>query len=713
MATDLEVLSVRLEAQLRSFEREMARGRAVTNRELKAIEDRFRTTNKRVASSLLEMSNQLKRGIGAIGIGLGGRELQQLADEHTSIQNALRVTGLEGEALAKVYERLFQSAQDNAAPLQSMAQLYSRVALSQKELKISTDELNSFVDRVGIALRVSGKTAEQSSGSLLQLSQALGSGVVRAEEFNSMLEGTPTIVQAAANGIKEAGGSVAKLRQLVNDGKVSSAAWFRGFLVGSEETKRQAQGMETTVSQAMTRLRNAMIDAFGKIDKSTGLSKDAADAFTQLGKAIRDVATVIENNKGSFRSFVSELRDLDSAATKAARWFGQVTGLKHLGPALGLSPEDVTNASKLERILNELVPLQEGLADAEKTAAATGLDIDKQRVDLIRQRIAFLKEEQAVLLAVQATNASAAVGANSTGKRPLISLKDHPVDGKGKPQKLDTFERALFNAQKRIEILSKETQLIDENAAAMDRARLVIELETAARQKNQAEGKKNIEVTAQQRVQIEAMADQMYRAAEAAERARRPLAEFAREGRRIEEGFQNFAVSGLRSFEDALVSLGDQSTTTAEKFKRMTASILSDLGRLLIRQNLTGPMASWMSGLFPGSGAAADPWSGLVPGRAGGGPVSAGMPYVVGESGRELFVPRNDGMIIPNHALKVASAPASGGTTSVSFSIDARGAQKGVGEEIVSALSSFVKSPVFEAGVSRANKRNKDAILKT
>src|SRR5690606_18702903 len=128
--------------------------------------------------------------------------------------------------------------------------------LVQKELGISGEELLGFTDKIAVALRVSGKSAAESSGALLQLSQALGSGVVRAEEFNSILEGAQPIAQAAAAGLKEAGGSVAKLRQLVVDGKVSSEAFFRAFEAGSVILEDKVANAELTVSQGFVRFQN-------------------------------------------------------------------------------------------------------------------------------------------------------------------------------------------------------------------------------------------------------------------------------------------------------------------------------------------------------------------------------------------------------------------------------------------------------------------------
>lgn len=224
---------------------------------------------------------------GVLAGGLLARGGQQFLDASTRINNSLKVAGLSGAALATVYDRLFESAQRNVAPIEALVQLYSRASLVQNELGISTAELLGFTDKVAVALRVSGKSAAESSGALLQLSQALGSGVVRAEEFNSILEGALPIAQAAAMGLKEAGGSVARLRQLVVEGKISSEAFFRSFEAGSVILEDKVAGAELTVSQGFVRLQNTMIGAAGKINETTGISNALAGALHSLANGVQ------------------------------------------------------------------------------------------------------------------------------------------------------------------------------------------------------------------------------------------------------------------------------------------------------------------------------------------------------------------------------------------------------------------------------------------
>jgi tape measure domain-containing protein len=285
MADDFNKLAVLIEANTKSYERAMAKLQSSTNAAFGKIERQ----SSKLDGGFARMAGTLGRFGAALTAGLSIGAAVRFADAFTRIENSLKTTGLAGDELANVQERLFQIAQKNATSWESLAGLYGKVSLVQKELGVSSVDLLNFTDNVSKALRVSGTTAEQASGALLQLSQALGSGTVRAEEFNSILEGAPAIARAAAVGLAEAGGSVAKLRQLVVDGKVSSIEFFTAFQAGAAGLDGQLKNTELTVSQAFGVLSDALTKSIGELDNATGASNDLASAIQGIAGAINAI----------------------------------------------------------------------------------------------------------------------------------------------------------------------------------------------------------------------------------------------------------------------------------------------------------------------------------------------------------------------------------------------------------------------------------------
>ena len=125
------------------------------------------------------------------------------------------------------------------------------------------------------------------------------------------------------------------------------------------------------------------------------------------------------------------------------------------------------------------------------------------------------------------------------------------------------------------------------------------------------------------------------------------LKKLKEKGNEVKEGLGSAAVRGVNSLEDALVDLSMGTTSVKDAFKNMAKSIIADLIRIQIQQSITKPLSNIISGMF-----GTTPASNLVPeGMAKGGLVNAGQPYMVGERGREMFVPNSNGSIVPNNKL--------------------------------------------------------------
>jgi len=318
MADDFNKLALLIESNTKSYENAMKKIEARTNAALGKIEGRAKKS-ERAFSGLAASAEKAGAMIGRMGTallaGLSVRQAIGFADAFTRIENGLRVAGLEGENLRQVYDRLFQSAQKNAAPLEALATVYSRTAQVQKELGISQEQLLRFADTLAVGLRVSGRSAEEAKGALLQLSQALATGTVRAEEYNSINEGLPIILVAAANGLKDAGGSVAQLRKIMLAGHLSSRAFFDAIEAGSQMLRDKAATASLTTGQAMQQLQNSLITAAGGFDKATGATEGFATAVGGIATWIDGIGESIDRNTPAIESFIQLLKNAAKTAS--------------------------------------------------------------------------------------------------------------------------------------------------------------------------------------------------------------------------------------------------------------------------------------------------------------------------------------------------------------------------------------------------------------
>lgn len=259
-----------------------------------------RQTNKlgREARTADGSFNKLSSGIGRTvggllalaGVTAGGVGLVRMSDEYTSMTNVLRLFAEDQESVNGLLSELDGIASRTRAPLSAMTQLYQRVSLSARDLGASQETALRFTENVGLALAQQGGSAEQARGALLQLSQAMGAQVVRAEEFNSILEGAYPIALAAAKGIDAAGGSVAKLRMLVIEGKISSQQFFDAILSQTDELEAAFGKTVPTIGQGFARLGDSLTLFVGRFNEMTGLSGAVASGILSVADNVEMLA---------------------------------------------------------------------------------------------------------------------------------------------------------------------------------------------------------------------------------------------------------------------------------------------------------------------------------------------------------------------------------------------------------------------------------------
>lgn len=135
------------------------------------------------------------------------------------------------------------------------------------------------------------------------------------------------------------------------------------------------------------------------------------------------------------------------------------------------------------------------------------------------------------------------------------------------------------------------------------------------------------------------------------------LLEYVNSIKTVQDALDAGAAQSIKGLEDTLVGLISGTVQVKDAFKSMATSIIADLTRIVIQRSITGPLAELLFSALPGFGGgsgAPAPISTATftpTGRAIGGPVQSGSPYMVGERGAELFVPNTSGTIVPSNKL--------------------------------------------------------------
>lgn len=320
---NIGTLVVDLKADVARFSSDLAKARG----DLAKVGASVGNVDKQLAG----FGRGLRSALGAIGISIGVREVIAYADAWTEVGNRIRIATGDATRAQAVQGRLYRIAQQQGSALSPLVELYQRASLAQKDLNATEDELISFTEGVAKALRVQGTSTQAASGALLQLGQSLGGTLVQAQEFNSLIDGAPRLLKAAADGIEGMDGSIGKLRKAVLAQKVTNEDFFRGMLIGFRGLDDEVASSSQTFGQAFTRLDNA-------IGRVIGTQGEATGATGLLIGAINDLADALDNPTAKMKVFGAatdeEFRDLGEK-TRAFETFAKTVadGLRDIAGA--------------------------------------------------------------------------------------------------------------------------------------------------------------------------------------------------------------------------------------------------------------------------------------------------------------------------------------------------------------------------------------------
>lgn len=208
--------------------------------------------------------NQVKNAAMAVGGGIVGgngiADLVRLTDEYTSVNARLKLASESSADFSRAQAGVFEIAQRNGRELGATATLYGRIAGPMRDMGKSGADTMRIVDAVSASLRISGATAQESSSAQIQFSQALAAGTLQGEELNAVLESSPALAKALSTAMHVA---VGDLKKMGSEGKLTSKIIAEALLTQADDLKNRASQMESTISEALTRVRNAFQSTFG------------------------------------------------------------------------------------------------------------------------------------------------------------------------------------------------------------------------------------------------------------------------------------------------------------------------------------------------------------------------------------------------------------------------------------------------------------------
>lgn len=258
------------------------------------------------AGSVDDLSNKITtvgRGLaGLVGLNIGTGLIQDAAATADAYNNlAARIKLATGEGAA--FEQVMQAVQDisirTSSSLEATGTLFARLqaagqSAGQSAQAAQTNAL-ALVETINQAVQLSGASAGASDAALTQLIQGLQSGVLRGEEFNSVMEQAPRLSKAMADGL---GITTGELRKMAGEGRLTAEVVMGALKSQADTLKTEFSTLPPTIGRAIQNLSTAWTVYVGEADKASGASAAAASAIDAVAKNL-DTLTEVATRAGA------------------------------------------------------------------------------------------------------------------------------------------------------------------------------------------------------------------------------------------------------------------------------------------------------------------------------------------------------------------------------------------------------------------------------
>ena len=236
-------------------------------------------------------------GLGKIGSVLAGfatlsfaKSMLDTADAMQSINAQVRqVVSSESEYLA-IQHQLLDVANNTRASLESTANLYVSTSRALKDYGYTQQEILTFTEATNNAMAIGGVQAQQQAAALMQLSQALGSGVLQGDEFKSIAEAAPILLDTIAEYM---GKSRAEIKKLGSEGQLTADVIFKAISGASEKFGEQAAKMPMTMGQALTVFSNNWQSMVSKLLNDSGAMSGIAAVIKLIADNLNLVVPIV------------------------------------------------------------------------------------------------------------------------------------------------------------------------------------------------------------------------------------------------------------------------------------------------------------------------------------------------------------------------------------------------------------------------------------
>lgn len=338
--TQLKALRLQLATLTADYQR-LTRSGVLSAQERAVAEEQYRKKVEQTRKAMADLAGEQKKSSSsstgaslADGVALAGGGVAaaaaavaylRMTDTAKKMDAQLKLATNSQDEFNQAQKLTFGLAQQNQAPLEGVVTLYSQLAPALAQMGRGQQDTIGVIDAVTKSLRISGATASETASTVLQFSQALGSGVLRGDEFNSIAENSPRLLRALADGLKVPTGA---LRNMAAAGQLTADVIVDTLLGQLPKLAAEAKVLPETFGGSLTQLNNQLTQTVKQFDEFSGASSKAIALAQSLTKAMGAISSgefgdSFREDKQSVAGFnneisgaLSRIRDLGDARAR-------------------------------------------------------------------------------------------------------------------------------------------------------------------------------------------------------------------------------------------------------------------------------------------------------------------------------------------------------------------------------------------------------------
>ena len=224
---------------------------------------------------------------GAFAGAFATSHLIKMADDYNSLSSRIKLATTDAADFSDAQKGLMEISQATGSAFADNASLFTRASSSLREWGFGTQDILKLTDALSTGLQVSGASAEETSSTIIQLSQALGRGVLRGQDFNSVAQSGQRIMKALSDGM---GVAQKDLKSMADAGQLTTDKIVPALISQLGKLKEEFTSMPDSVSAASNRIQNAFMEWTGGANQATGATATISGAMNAVASNIDTVA---------------------------------------------------------------------------------------------------------------------------------------------------------------------------------------------------------------------------------------------------------------------------------------------------------------------------------------------------------------------------------------------------------------------------------------